>query len=438
MGLGIYLLVGAGIVFSLLFALNNLLKTIFRRPTIGFLDLLLTFMTTLVLLASLIAAQTEAQPDGHIAQAALYVGGGLAAFSLVIALLELIRPPRLKGSRGILGFFSGLLLIAASFGVPFVAIYFSVQTQASAAAASPTQIVQVGTPQPTDPNATPTVDLTKEARNNAIFKAISQIVTDEIHIDINSVTSALNAGTPLAVIVSEHGGNIDHVVSAITVLMQDSVREALAAGTVNPLQAALAISQMENFIRIAVNSDFNQLGGRLGLATQDPNSTPAPLFTFPTDEMTLVASTTVQSPSASMTPLASSTVQLPSLTPTLSATPTASNTPRPTRTPRPPTATLFHFSTRTPTATPTLVTPCIASVQYNLRLRAAPNMDAETLLTIPFGTTLDLYGKGFASDNGALWWYAGYEGQSGWVDGQYLVVSAACDRLPVRETPLGS
>ncbi|MEO8395266.1 MAG: hypothetical protein ABI700_19890, partial [Chloroflexota bacterium] len=220
MGLGIYLLVGAGIVFSLLFALNNLLKTLFRRPTIGFLDLLLTFMTTLVLLASLIAAQTEAQPDGHIAQVALYIGGGLAAFSLVITLLELIRPPRLKGSRGILGLYSGLLLIAASFGVPFVAVYFSVQTEAPAAASAPTQIAQAGTAQPTDPNATPTVDLTRQARNTAIFKAISQIVTDEIHIDINTVTNALQSGTPLAVIVETHGGNVDHVVSAITLLMQ--------------------------------------------------------------------------------------------------------------------------------------------------------------------------------------------------------------------------
>ncbi|MBI1259393.1 MAG: hypothetical protein GC204_18150 [Chloroflexi bacterium] len=422
--MGLYLLVGAGIVFSLLFALNNLLKTIFRRPKIGFLDLLLTFMTTLVLLASLIVAQTQESPDGHIAQVALYVGGGLAAFSLLVTLLELIRPPRLKGSRGILGIYSGLLLVIASFGVPFAAAYFSVQTEAAAA---PTQVAQASTPGTAAALSTEEIDLTRQARSNAIFKSISQIVTDEIHIDVSTVTKALQAGTPLATIIDAHGGSVEHVISAITLLMQDNVRQALAAGDINPIQAALAISQMENFIRIAVNSDFNQLGGRLGLATQDPNLTQTPFFTFPTDE-TESASSTVQSAPQSPAFMASSTVQSSPVKPTVSAT----RTPRPTHTPMP---TMFHFSTRTPTPTPTLVTPCVASVQYNLRLRAAPDRAAETLLTIPFGTTITLFAKGSASDNGALWWYASYQDQTGWVDGQYMIVSAACDSLPFREAP---
>ena len=423
--MGVYILVVAGIIFSLLFALNNLLKTIFRRPNIGFLDLLLTFMTTLVLLASLIVAQTQAAPDEHITQAALFVGAGLAAFSLIIVLLELIRPPRLKGSRGVLGLYSGLLLIAASFAVPFASAYFSVQTLP---AVSSTQVAQASSAQSTlDPDVTPTVNLTKQARNTAIFKAISQVVSDEIHVDPNTVTAALQAGTPLAAIIEAHGGSVEHVISAITLIMQQSVREAAANGDINPLQAALALSQMQNFIRIAVNSDFNQLGGRFGLPTQDPNSTRAPLFTFPTDEAT-IASTTLQSPPDSPPSAASSTIQSLSLTAPVSAT----HAPRPTPTPS---MTLFHFSTRTPTPTPTLVTPCVASVQYNLRLRTAPDKDAETLLTIPFGTSIELFGKGGSSDNGALWWYASYQGQAGWVDGQYLLVSAACDRLPFKEAP---
>ena len=425
MGLGIYLLVGAGIVFALLFALNNLLKTIFRRPKIGFLDLLLTFMTTLVLLASLIAAQTETQPDGHIAQVALYVGGGLAAFSLIVTLLELIRPPRLKGSRGILGIYSGFLLVVASFGVPFAAAYFSVQTQAAAA---PTQIAQASGQATAVALSTEDIEMTRQARSSAIYQSISQIVTDEIHIDIDTVTSALQAGTPLATIIDAHGGSVEHVISAITLLMQDNVRQALAVGDINPIQGALAISQMENFIRIAVNSDFNQLGGRLGLATEDPNSTPVPLFSLLTTTLSPAAQTTSQSSSVTPPSATSLTVQSPSLTATVSAT----RTLRPTRTPMP---TLFHYSTRTPAPTPTLVTPCVASVQYNLRLRAAPNRDAETLLTIPFGTTITLFGKGSASDNDAFWWYATYQDQAGWVDGQYLVISAACDRLPFKDSP---
>ena len=270
--------------------------------------------------------------------------------------------------------------------------------------------------------------MTQQARSSAIFKSISQIVTDEIHIDINTVTSALQAGTPLATIIDAHGGSVEHVISAITLLMQDNVRQALAAGDINPIQAALAISQMENFIRIAVNSDFNQLGGRLGLATEDPNSTPVPLFNLLTGTISPVTDATVPSPSLTAPLAVPSTVQSPPLTPTVSAT----RTPRPTRTPMP---TLFHFSTRTPTPTPTLVTPCVASVQYNLRLRAAPNRDADTLLTIPFSTTITLFAKGNPSDNDAFWWYATYQDQAGWVDGQYMIISAACDRLPFREAP---
>ena len=118
---------GVGIIFTVLFALNNLLKTIFRRPKIGFLDLLLTFMTTLVLLASLIVAQTMNRPTGISLRSPYTSAAALAAFSLLVTLLELIRPPRLKGSRGILGIYSGLLLVVASFGVPFAAVYFSVK-----------------------------------------------------------------------------------------------------------------------------------------------------------------------------------------------------------------------------------------------------------------------------------------------------------------------
>lgn len=279
--MGVYLLFAAGLLFALLLALNNLIKTVFRRFRIGFVDTLLAFLTTLVPLASLILAQLDADVDRRLPLAVLLLGGGLAGISLIILLLELFRPQRLRGSRGVLGLFSGLLLIAAVFIVPI-----------SAEALLP---------------ATPTV----------VVNAVSAVTTDE--------ADALLSPTP-----------------------------------------------------------------RVTLA---PTATNAP----------------------------------------------ATHTPAPTATPIPatrtPSRTPFRFSTRTPTPTPTLVTPCVASVQYNLRLRAAPNREAETLLTIPYGTSIELYARGDASENDARWWYARYENRDGWVDGQFMLVSRACDALPFREAP---
>ncbi|HVU09769.1 MAG TPA: SH3 domain-containing protein [Phototrophicaceae bacterium] len=288
--MGIYLLAGAGIIFALIFALNNLVKTLLRRGQIGFLDLLLTFMTTLVLLAALIAGQ----PDALVSRAALLSGAALSLFSLLILLLEVFRAQRLKGSRGLLGMYSGLLLMLASFGVPIIGSQFERQTQAASA---PTSIAF--------------------ALTEPVIPTDSFVVTD---MDTPEQTEALDS-----------------------------------TDTSAPTEAAH------------------------NAAT--PISTPTPSLT------------------------------------------------------------LFVYSTRTPTPIPTLPTPCVASVQYNLRLRSAPNTSSDTLATIPYSTSIELYGKGTISATAvpggqeSRWWYTTYQSEQGWVDGQYLLVSSACDDLPVKDVP---
>jgi hypothetical protein len=400
---GIYLLIAAGVLFAALFALNNLLKTIFRRNKIGFLDLLLAFMTTLVLLAGLIGAQLRTDLDTRVTWVALAAGGGLLVFSLLITLLEVFRAQRLRGSRGILGLYSGLLVMVAFFAVPLTAAYLVEPT--------PTVVVQAvssgqGTEEADGLNAE------QQQRAEALFEAITKAVTDEIDVDPSVITDALQNGTPLATLIEENGGSVDNVVKAISEIMRAGVRESAARGEINPIQSALALSQMENFVRFAMNSDLYVLAQQVGGATPDPNATRANLFAFATGEPTNEATETA--------------------TPTASSTPAPTETRRPSSTPRP-TRTPYTFSTRTPTPTPTLVTPCVASVEYNLRLRSAPNRDSETLLVIPYQTTIELYGKGEPSENDARWWYTQYEGQQGWVDGQYMIVSSACENLPLRD-----
>ena len=117
----------------------------------------------------------------------------------------------------------------------------------------------------------------------------------------------------------------------------------------------------------------------------------------------------------------------PTITPTttLEPTATATTTPRPTL-PATPSPTRWTYSTMTPVPTSTLPTPCLATVDYNLRLRVEPDRDAETLLVIPFSTTITISGR----NEDATWWFAQHEGQSGWVDGEFITRSASCNALP--------
>ncbi|MFN8377996.1 MAG: SH3 domain-containing protein [Anaerolineae bacterium] len=71
---------------------------------------------------------------------------------------------------------------------------------------------------------------------------------------------------------------------------------------------------------------------------------------------------------------------------------------------------------------------CFAVTNYNLRLRSAPEADAETLLTIPYSEAITLTAQTSAGD----WFATSYDGQEGWVAGQYLTLGPNCDRLEAR------
>ncbi len=317
----------------------------------------------------------------------LLIGGALAAISLIVLIAELFRPQRLKGSRGILGLYSAVLLLIAAFAVPFMGAYVAVQAVAvpTAVAAAPTNPAANAEIGATAETSASTPEPQSDGQTAQLFKAISAVVVDEIDVDPGIVTDALQNGTPLAQIVTENGGSVDHVIDAITEIMRASVRELAARGEINAFQAALALSQMPNLIRLAVNSDLNAFAARLSGATPDPNMTPTALFAFATADSATSAApvpTATHQPKRQSSPTASPTHTSPP--------PSASPTPTPS-------ATRFHYSTRTPTPTFTAVTPCLASVEYNLRLRSAPETDSETLAVIDYGTTVELYGKGGVS-----------------------------------------
>lgn len=280
------LLITAGAVFALLLLLNVLFKTLAGREKIGFIDVFLTFLTTALLVLALVF-DFQVAPTGQalVTTGARVIAAVLAGFSLLIMLLELRRPQRLRDSRGVLMLWAGLLVVLSTFTVPIIATNLVTTPEAVTVAGL------IATPQPAP-------DTTAEA------------------------------------------------------------------GSVNaqPTRAA---------------------------ATQTPTDAP---------------------------------------TATVSATPTQAPTERPSATATP-TRERFTFSTPTPEPSATLPSPCIGTVPYNVRLRALPDTESETLATIPFETTIAIYGKDASN---AAWWYTEYDGAYGWVDAEFVQATSACSSLPIR------
>jgi hypothetical protein len=402
------MLLAGSALFALLLVLNNLVKALTRAEKVGFFDTLLAFMTAGLAVAALVAAFTVQPYDQDIITLALVFALALAGLSLVVMLAEVFRPQRLRGSRGLLGVFAGLLIALSTVTVPFAATYFELSADAQPAGVA------------VAPEATEPAQTIAQSQAEELFKAIRDILADEIALDEVAVFQQLDQGVPLARIIRENGGDIERVVERLSAILSDSLRDAAERGEIGRIQAALFLSQMDNFVRLAVSSNLNELGARFGGPT--PTGTRRSLLSLltPSPGAPQAGGSASPQPTDTARPPTSTRTPVPSETLTPSATPS----PAPTRTA---TATRFVYSTSTPTPTPTDVTPCIGSVNYNLRLRAAPSQDSETLLVIPFGTSIEIVGR----NGDATWWQTRYDGQSGWVDGQFVSASAACASMPV-------
>jgi hypothetical protein len=440
-----------GALFGALFALNNLIRTLARAQKVTFFDLLLAFLTAITLLTALLLNNTAETPDPYIEWVTLLACGALAVFSLLIILLEVFRPQRLRGSRGILGLFSALLIAIASFVIPFAAAYFALDPETNRevtdARATTAPVTNVSASDLT-PDGTPTISPEDQAQLVSLVQGIRRIVAEEIDVPEVEVFQQLDAGKPLAEIIEENGGDVENVVRELTAIMRESLETAVARGSINRLQAALLSSQMGTFIRIAISNDLNNLGQQLGGATPDPQATRASLMVLLTQLPPYDATQQAPETAASATPVPTesepTSTPRPTEPPTATPSPTTARTPRPTLTPIPTLTPLFAATTPPTEAaqtgeatsegmtaappTPRPAEVCLASVNYNLRLRTEPSRDADTILVIPYATTIDLFGR----NSDSTWWFTAYEGQEGWVDGEFLTLSASCANLPAR------
>ncbi|MBC8098299.1 MAG: SH3 domain-containing protein [Armatimonadetes bacterium] len=408
-----------GISFAVLYAIVMLVRTVLRRTTITFIELLLAFMTALVLLAGLIVSSEDGVSGTLIEVVALGTAGALAVLGVLLLIIELFRPQRLKQSRGILTLGMGVLLAITSLGVPLAGAYFSLpprDAQAPSVAANTTAGMN-----PTE---------AANAEFFAVFTEVMQVISDATGLTTDEVLAALDNGQTVAQLVEVNNGDIEQVIDDITGLMQDFVRQLVSENRIDRLRGATGIAGMEIAVRYAVNNDLLTLvnagqgeQGGTPVATAGEGTPRQSFFSFLTATFTPEVgdgTTIVALPSVTATQTAP-----PTITPPPSAAPPATRTPRPS-----PTATQTRalYVTRTPTITATLPSPCIAIMDFNVNLREQPALDAPLLATIPFETALNVFGR----NADTTWWYVEYQGLGGWVKAEFVTTTSSCPLLPVQ------
>jgi hypothetical protein len=406
------LLIAIGVVSAVLYALVALLRTLRRAEKISFWETLLAYLAVLAPLSGVVLDSLRGIPGGRVSLSTLIVGAGFALFGLIFAIIERRRPQRWKQSRGLLALGSGVMLVAASIGVPLTAAYISVLPASEAPA-----VAQAATP---DADGEVTLTAEQQERFENFFGDMFAIITDETGLTIDEVLAALDDGQTVAQMVAANNGSIDAVVERTSQLIVDQIQTAAARGEISRVQAASGILLAESGVRLAVNNDIRTLQRMGSNGGESPTGTPeqadGSFFSFLTTTATpqTVAALATASPEAER-----------QQEPTATSTPTPSRTPQPTATP---TNTRVLYASPTPTSSPTLPNPCVAMLQFNVNLRESPDLDAELLLTIPFDTVVSL----FAQSEDGEWWFTEYEGQAGWLKAEFLTLTASCELLPVR------
>lgn len=291
------LLIAVAAMAAAVFIIFSLIKILKRNERIDIPDGLLLCLIILPSIAALLAQDWSA-PDTQIEQATRALGNSLIASGLILAVFELTRHVRLRRSRGVLGLFAGLLLVAASFGIPFAAAWLALTD------VEPAEITATAAPAESTLEVEGVISV-ERVQVEQLFRAIWQVVAEEIDVDAVDVFTQLDAGVPLANIVEQHGGDLAHTQIRLSDILRAAVRASAERGEISRLQGALLISQMDLFVHFAVRSDLNSFrgfGGPTPTGTQASLLillTEAPLQTdAPSDTATPAAATPAPAPTA--------------------------------------------------------------------------------------------------------------------------------------------
>jgi hypothetical protein len=379
----------AGGFFALLFILNNFVQTLRGKSDLRFWGTFFAFVTLVLALVALIQNYSQPVPNSTIQVGIWALAGAVIVTGLLILLFELRRSPRkLIQSRGLLGIGIGLLMLLATVTVPLMSAFFAVPLE------SPEDFASVVRQEPLDEAQ---IQAAQNVRNLTNLVKSASAVTGRAGSDL---LLELTGQTTLAEVISSRDGDPEAVLEAAVRASRTELEALIATGNMPRLQGTLLLANLEGDLRARLNTRLSseeiEAVAPVILATDTPTPTPTQPFT----------------PTPTWTP-----------TPTFTATP--SRTPRATESPTP---TRQGFVTRTPTFTPTLPNPCLATVDFNLNVRSEPTLDAEVLTVIPFDTAVSV----FAANADRTWWLIQYEDVQGWVDGEFITLTSACDALPSR------
>ncbi len=411
MGLLLFLV---GAVCALLLLANNVTRTVLRHKRIRWVETLLLFLTTTTLLVGLIVDNLSDARFDLQEQLTLLVVLPLVIAHLGITIAELLRPQRLRQSRGLMTLGSALMLLAATFALNVASLLIE---------QSSTNLVRL----PTPINVTP--DFLDPCSGEAIAARATGrffgLISEETGLNRDQLVDrfAADGNVSVAALVEENGRDPAQLIQRLNAYVDELLLDLVVARCIPPIARPLALTQITPIVRDAVYNDFNTLiqgfaafGGQQQAAPSGATPNPQQLEAT---RQALIA----QIPTEDIRPTATPTL---SPTPTLTPTPTVTRTPLPTFTPTP---TRVRFATATPTASPTLPNPCRATADFNVNLRSFPSLtDSRVLLTIPFGSEFDVFGP---SVDGA-WWLASFNEQQGWVSDEFVTVTRACYQLEPR------
>jgi hypothetical protein len=402
-----------GAISALLLLVNNVVRTVLRHKRIRWFELVPAVLTTTTLLVGLIVDNlSEARFDLQ-EQLTLLVVLPLVIAHLGITIAELLRPQRLRQSRGLMTLGSVVLLLLATFSLNIVSLLIE---------QSSTPLVRL----PTPINVTP--DFLDPCSGEAIAARATGrffgLISEETGLSRDQLVERFAAdGTiSVAALVEANGRDPAQLIQRLNAYVDELLLDLVAARCIPPIARPLALTQITPIVRDAVYNDFNTLiqgfasfGGQQAAVTGTPN--PQQLEAT---RQALIA----QIPTEDTRPTATPTL---SPTPTLTPTPTITRTPLPTFTPTP---TRVRFATATPTATLTLPNPCRATADFNVNLRDLPSLTgSRVLLTIPFQSEFDVFGPSADGE----WWLASFNDQQGWVKDEFVSVTRACYQLEPRQ-----
>lgn len=405
------LLLIVSIICATLYGLSGLIRAFRKQRTITFIDLMLVFMMALFPLVAVVNDNREDTQFSTIEIISTTIAIGIIIGGVVIALIELSRPQRLKQSRGMLGMGTGVLMLVMIFIMFNIA---RIELQA--------EIADLPTP-------TAGATLTFEQLGQAMFTDILTLISDETGgLSPEIIMQQLDSGVTLRKLIQDNGGNVDKVVVGITDTMTGYFKQLAAEGRIETNQATAAIGSMGLIVRLALDRDFSGFLEQLGNGGGAMNRTPTPQIQTERPVLTLTPTSTItNTPHASATPTLSTT-----LTPTVTRTPILLNTPVPLTT---------FLATSTPTPNPDSTSPptparanrtpdipCLVVMNFNVNLRETPTSDGRIIITIPFETTV--FGIGRASDS--AWWQVVYGDLTGWVSDDVVTVTSTCRELPTQ------